>query len=75
MVTVEQVTDGINYIVTYGPVVWTFVSSVIAAASLMAAHLPTATPGTLWYSIKTVLNVLASNVHNARVVHQNPEVK
>ena len=73
-VTVQQVTDTINAVVVYAPMVWTFVSTVIAAASLLASRLPTATPGTFWYSVKTVLNVLAQNVHNARVVGQNPEV-
>ena len=73
-VTVQQVTDGINAVVLYAPVVWAFISTVVTAASILASRLPTARPGTFWYSVKTVLNVLAQNVHNARVVNQNPEV-
>ena len=45
-----------------------------AAASILASRLPVAKPGTFWYSVKTVLNVLAQNVHNSRVVNQNPAV-
>ena len=74
MVTVEQVTAAINAVVLYLPMVWSFVSTVIAAASILVSRLPTATPGTFWYGVKTVLNVLAQNVHNARVVNQNPAV-
>ena len=73
-VTVQQVTDTINAVVLYAPMVWTFVSTVIAAASILASRLPVAKPGTFWYSVKTVLNVLALNLHNSRVVNQNPAV-
>ena len=73
-VTVQQVTDTINAVVVYAPMVWTFISTVIAAASILASRLPVAKPGTFWYGVKTVLNVLAQNVHNSRVVNQNPAV-
>ena len=74
MVTVQQVIDAINYVVVYGPVVWTFISTVVTAASVLASALPKALPGTFWHSVKTVLAVLAINVHNSRTVAPTPPV-
>ena len=74
MVTVQQVIDAINYVVVYGPVVWTFISTVVTAASVLASALPKSLPGTFWHSVKTVLAVLAINVHNSRTVASTPPV-
>ena len=64
--TVQGIETLISYANTYGPVILTFVSSVITAASVAAAHLPKGGTSGWWTATRKVIDILAQNYGNAR---------
>ena len=64
--TVTNIETLINYANTYGPVILTFISSVITAASVAAAHLPKGGTSGWWTATRKVIDILAQNYGNAR---------
>ena len=58
-------TDIFSAVVTYAPVV-------ISAAAAGAAVTPQGAPGTVWYDIRGIINLLALNVGNAKNAPTNP---
>ena len=63
--TVANIETLISYVNTYGPVILTFVTTVISAASVAAAHLPKGGTSGWWYATRKVIDILAQNYGNA----------
>jgi len=64
--TVANIETLISYVNTYGPVILTFVTTVISAASVAAAHLPKGGTSGWWYATRKVIDILAQNYGNAK---------
>jgi hypothetical protein len=64
--TVANIETLISYVNTYGPVILTFVTTVISAASVAAAHLPKGGTAGWWYATRKVIDILAQNYGNAK---------
>jgi len=64
--TVANIETLISYVNTYGPVILTFVTTVISAASVAAAHLPKGGTSGWWYATRKVIDLLAQNYGNAK---------
>jgi hypothetical protein len=63
--TVQDISTIIGYANTYGPVILTFITTVISAASVAAAHLPKGGTSGWWYATRKVIDILAFNYGNA----------
>jgi hypothetical protein len=64
--TIQGIETLINYVNVYGPVVLTFVTSVISAASIAAANLPKGGTAGWWFATRKVIDLLAQNYGNAK---------
>ena len=64
--TIANIETLISYANTYGPVILTFVTTVISAASVAAAHLPKGGTAGWWYATRKVIDILAQNYGNAK---------
>jgi hypothetical protein len=64
--TVANIETLISYVNTYGPVILTFVTTVISAASVAAARLPKGGTSGWWYATRKVIDLLAQNYGNAK---------
>ena len=64
--TVANIETLISYVNTYGPVILTFVTTVISAASVAAAHLPKGGTAGWWAATRKVIDLLAQNYGNAK---------
>ena len=63
--TVQGFQALINYVNTYGPVILTFITTVISAASVAAAHLPKGGTSGWWAATRKVIDILGQNYGNA----------